>query len=147
MIVVGPDAAGALGEVSVEDAASANPLNVPPGVEQPVVPPANLVAPQSPVSRGKEDHDPEPGPEASVPSFEDNQPNPPHSHAENKGEEEDDTEPDLDAIAASFADDQPDLPNLLSRKSIESSPTTKLSSLTAQASADLNYSRKVRNMF
>ena len=111
---MGPNAAGALGEVSVEVAASANPLNVPPGVEQPVVPPASLVAPQSPVSKGKEDHDPAPAPEARVPSFEDNQPNPPHArsaHAEDKGEEEDDTEPDLDALAASFADDQPDLPN------------------------------------
>ena len=70
VIVVGPNADGALGEVSVEVTASANP----------VVPPASQVAPQSPVSRGKEDHDPEPDPpEASVASFEDNQPNPPHA--------------------------------------------------------------------
>ena len=56
-----------------------------------------------------------------------------------RGEEEDDTEPDLDAIA-SFADDQPDLPNAGSaqaestveqgRKSVESSPTHKMSTLT-----------------
>ena len=48
VIVVGPNAEGALGEVSVETAASVNPLNVPPGVEHPVDPPAIKVAPKSP---------------------------------------------------------------------------------------------------
>ena len=37
MIVVGPNADGDLGEVSVEVTASANPLTVPPGVEHPAV--------------------------------------------------------------------------------------------------------------
>ena len=86
VIVVGPNADGDLGEVSVEVTASVNPLTVPPGVEHPVDPPASKVAPQSPVSRGKEDHDTEPDPEAIVASLKDNQPDPPHArsvHAEN----------------------------------------------------------------
>ena len=69
VIVVGPNADGALGEVSVEAVTSANPLNVPPGVEQPVVLPASLVTPQNPVSRCKEDHDHKSDPEASAAFF------------------------------------------------------------------------------
>ena len=86
VIVLGPNADGALGEVSVEVTASANPLTVPPGVEHPVDPPASKVAPKSPVSRGEEDHDTEPDLAAIVASFKDNQPDPPHArsvHAEN----------------------------------------------------------------
>ena len=51
VIVLGPKADGALGEVSVEVTASANPLTVPPGVGHPVDPPASKVVPKSPVSR------------------------------------------------------------------------------------------------
>ena len=68
VIVVGPDANGALGEVSAEAATSANSPNAPPGAERPVDPPAIKLAPKSPVSRSEEDHDTEPDLEATVAS-------------------------------------------------------------------------------
>ena len=91
MIVVGPNADGALGEVSIEAATSANSPNAPPGVERPIDPPAIKLAPKSPVSRGEEDHDTEPDLEAIVASFEDSQLDPPHAksvHAENIADQE-----------------------------------------------------------
>ena len=81
VIVAGPNAESALGEVSVQAAASVNPLNVPPGVEHPVDPPAIKLAPKSPVSRGEEDHDTESDLEAIVASFEDGQLDPPHARS------------------------------------------------------------------
>ena len=48
VIVVGPDANGALGEVSVEAATSANSPNAPPGAERPVDPPAIKLCPKEP---------------------------------------------------------------------------------------------------
>ena len=81
VIVVGPNADGDLGEVSVEVTARANPLTVPPREGHPVDPPASKAAPHSPVSGGKEDHDTEPDLEASVASLKDNQPDPPHARS------------------------------------------------------------------
>ena len=79
VIVVGPDADGALGEVSIEAATSVNSPDAPPGVERPADPPTLKLAPKSPVTRGEDDNDIEPDLEALVASFEASQPDPPHA--------------------------------------------------------------------
>ena len=48
VIVVGPNADGALSEVSIEAAASANSPDTPPGVERPADPPNIKLAPKKP---------------------------------------------------------------------------------------------------
>ena len=64
--MVGPNADGALGEVSIEAAASANSPDAPPGVECPADPPTIKLAPKSPVTREEEDNDTEPDLEALI---------------------------------------------------------------------------------
>ena len=49
VIVVGPNADGALGEVSIEAVTTANSPNAPPGVERSADPPTLKIAPKSPV--------------------------------------------------------------------------------------------------
>ena len=79
VIVAGPDADGALGEVSIEAVTSATSPDAAPGVERSADPPTLKIAPKSPVTRGEDDYDTEPDLEALVASFDAIQPDPPHA--------------------------------------------------------------------
>ena len=88
-VVVGPNADGALGEVSIEAVATANSPNAPPEVERSADPPTLKIAPKSPVTKGGDDNDIEPDLDALVASFEASKPDPPQAtpvSAEHQGE-------------------------------------------------------------
>ena len=117
LIVLEPKADDDLCEVSVEVTANTNLLTTPPEVEHQVDPPVGDVVPHVPVFRG---------------------------------EEEDDTPRSLlllRMISQTSRMQVQFMPRaLLIRKSVESSPTPKMSTSTVQVLEDLNYFLRVRNM-